>query len=205
MSANEPIFKSVFGGAWDTMPPVLHQHYANRPFSHDVVTVEGVMKVELSLYAKLLSPFLRLAGALVPYTGDNIPTTVHFRSEPDSDVFCFDRIFRFPGKKPYPFRSRMTPIAGNEVVEVMALGLGWRAAYRYDGKKVVLEHRGYVVRLLGHYIRVPIEWFLGSGYAEEEAIDSRRFRMYMDIRHRLFGRVYAYSGEFSIAEVRLDA
>ncbi len=33
----EPIFAEVFGAQWDRLPPALKAHYANRPFSNDVV------------------------------------------------------------------------------------------------------------------------------------------------------------------------
>lgn len=204
MNNNAPIFQSIFGKQWDSLPPVMHKHYANRPYSNDAVTVEGVMKVELSAFARLLSPILQLSGALVPYAGDDIPVTVHFRGEPESSAYCFDRIFHFSDKKPYHFRSRMVPVGGDEVVEFMSIGIGWHARYRYDGQKILIEHRGYKIKLFGKMIRLPLEWFLGIGYAEEEAISDDSFRMYMDIRHKLLGRIYAYSGEFTVKEMVLD-
>ncbi len=194
--ADAPIFASIFGASWSDLPPVLHKHYANRPFSHDVVTVEGMMEVAVSPLARILSPLLRVAGALVPYEGENIPVTVHFRSEPDSRAFCFDREFRFPGKPPYHFRSRMEPIGGNEVIEYMGLGIGWRAAYTYGGGKVSLTHKGYVWRIFGIRIPLPLELLLGKGSAEEKALDDTTFRMKMDIVHPWFGEVYRYGGEF---------
>lgn len=199
-----PTFQPIFGEQWAHLPPVMHKHYANRPYCRDVVTVEGVMKVEVSPFARLLAPILRITGALVPYEGENIPVTVHFRSEPNSNIYVFDRIFHFPGKPPYNFRSRMQPVGGNEIVEFMRIGIGWRASYRWDGSKIVMAHRGYVVRLFGKLQRLPLELLLGSGNAWEEAIDDNHFRMYMDIRHKLWGKVYAYSGEFTVTEMALD-
>lgn len=198
----EPIFAPVFAEQWQQLPPVMQKHYANRSFSRDVVTVEGLMKVEVSAFAKLLSPLLRLAGTLVPYAGENVPVTVHFRSEPNSNIYCFDRIFHFPGKAAYRFTSRMLPVGGHDVVEFMRFGIGWHARYGWDGQKVVMEHQGYALRLFGKLVHLPFEWLLGRGNAWEEAMDDDRFCMYMDIRHRLFGKVYAYSGEFTVTEVR---
>ena len=199
-----PIFQSIFGAQWERLPAVMHKHYANRPCSNDIVTVEGVMKIELSVFARLLSPLLRFTGALVPYAGDAIPTTVHFRSVPDSDVYIFDRIFHFPGRPAYRFRSRMQAVGGNEVIEFMRIGIGWRAHYSWDGNRVRMAHRSYAVRLFGTLIRLPLELLLGSGDAWEEALSDDRFRMAMELRHPLWGRVYAYSGEFTVTEVALD-
>ena len=203
MTSAAPIFQSIFGETWAALPAVMHKHYANRPECNDVVTVEGVMRVEVSLFAKLLTPLFHLAGALVPYQGENIPVTVHFRSERGSAAYCFDRIFHFPGRAPHHFRSRMIPVGGNQVVEFMPIGIGWNASYRYDGRKVLIEHQGYKLSLFGRLIRLPLELLLGKGHAEEEAIDDDRFRMSMNIQHAVFGRIYAYSGEFTVKEVVL--
>jgi uncharacterized protein DUF4166 len=203
MTNAAPIFQSIFGETWPVLPAVMHKHYANRPESSDVVTVEGVMRVEISLFARLLTPLFRLAGALVPHQGENIPVIVHFRSERNSAAYCFDRIFNFPDRSPYHFRSRMIPAGGNEVVEFMPIGIGWNASYRYDGRKVLIEHQGYKLSLFGKLVRIPLELLLGKGYAEEEAISDDSFCMSMKIQHPVFGLIYAYSGEFTVKEVAL--
>lgn len=200
-----PIFQRIFGEAWQAMPPVLHQHYANRPFTRDTVIVEGIMEVRASRWIQIFAPLLKWTSLLVPYQGQQVPTTVIFRSEPDSRAFCFDREFHFPGKAPYHFRSRMVPVGDNEVIEYMSCGIGWRAAYRFADNKVTLTHRGYVWRVWGFNIPMPMHWFFGKGSAWEEATGESSFRMHMDICHPWFGEVYAYAGSFEVKEVRLDA
>jgi Domain of unknown function (DUF4166) len=204
MSELAPIFSSIFGASWSQLPPVFRQHYANRAFSRDEVVVEGVMAVEMSWLARLMVPLLRLSGALVPIAGRDIPVVVTFRSDPESAAFCFDREFRFPGREPYHFRSVMIPVGGNEVIEWMAIGLGWRAAFSLAEGRVRLNHRGYALRLFGKAIPMPLEFLLGRGAAWEWALDDTGFSMEMTIRHRLFGKVYGYSGTFRVKEVRLD-
>jgi hypothetical protein len=204
MAAQEPIFATVFGADWSRLPLVLKTHYANRPFCRDVVVVEGLMRVETSWLMRLLGPILRMAGTLPPHAGENIPVTVTFRSEPDSRLFCLDREFRFPGRPPYRFLSRMEPVAGNEIIEWMRGGLGWRAAYSFASGKVRLDHRGYVLKLAGVVVPLPLEILIGRGEASEEALDDERFNMAMSIGHPLLGQVYGYSGVFTVREVRLD-
>ena len=196
-SEQPPIFQSIFGENWHSLPPVFHKHYANRPYTHDRVTVKGRMNVELSLLAKLLAPLMRLSGALVPQGGVDIPVTVHFRSESDSAAFCFDRIFHFPNRKPFHFRSRMVPSGQNEIIEYMPIGIGWKAAFSQEGNRVIMRHRGYACR----FFPLPITWLIGRGDAWEEAIDDNTFHMRMTIRHWLFGVVYAYSGTFTVKEI----
>jgi Domain of unknown function (DUF4166) len=201
---DKPIFEAVFGDAWPHLPPVFKAHYANRPFSTDTVQVDGLMKVELSGFAKALAPLMRLTRALVPQSGDNIPVTVTFNSEPDGNGFRFDRAFKFPGRKPYNFRSRMVAAGEGDIIEWMPSGIGWHARYGFDGEKVTMHHRGYKVRMLGLELPVPLEWLIGRGYAEERAIDDVQFEMYMDLRHAWFGRIYAYSGTFTVTSMRLS-
>ena len=158
------------------------------------------MKVESSTLGRLMTPFFRLAGTLVPYEGDNIPATVAFVSIEDSDVFQFDRTFRFPGRPPYRFHSRMKPVGGNELVEFMRFGLGWRMAYAWTGEKVVLSHKGYVVKIFGLLLPLPLELLMGRGHAEETPLNDNEFSMTMEIVHPLWGKVYGYSGRFRVVE-----
>ena len=160
------------------------------------------MDVTLSPLAKLMSPLMRLTGLLVPYSGKNIPVTVHFTSSPASNAFHFNRIFHFDGKAPYRFRSRMIPTHDNHIIEWMACGLGWCASYHFEDNKVILRHEGYALRLFNKTIHLPVSWLVGRGYAEETAIDTHSFSMQMELRHSIFGCLYAYSGTFTIKEVQ---
>ena len=200
MKESQPIFRSIFGDTWNSLPSVMHKHYANRPYCDDVVRVEGRMDVEFGWLVKLLSPLLRIVGALVPYQGKDIPVTVHFRSEPDSNAYCLDRTFNFPDKKPYIFYSRMVQIKDDVIVEFMKYGIGWKHRFYYNGEKVILEHRGYVWKIFGATIPVPLGLFLGRGYAEEEALNENSFRMEMNITHPLFGKMYEYRGVFEVED-----
>jgi predicted DCC family thiol-disulfide oxidoreductase YuxK len=105
----EPLFKSVFGEQWDVLPSVMKQHYAVRPFSDDMVSVEGHLDVTVS---PLISLMAKLTGMLLVYSGKNIPVTVLFRSD-KAGAFCFDRTFHFPDKGDVTFRSRMEWLKGN--------------------------------------------------------------------------------------------
>jgi hypothetical protein len=194
----EPTFQSIFGAQWDELPPVMHKHYANRPFTDDVIRAEGLMEVRFNRFIRLLSPILKFTGALVPHEGVDIPTVVRFKSEQSSNAFCLDRCFYIPRKKPYIFFSRLVPQGGDIVVEYMRFGIGWRHRFYYDGQKVILEHRGYVWRLFGCNIPIPLGVLLGHGYAEEQAIDETHFRMRMSITHPWWGLMYEYKGEFEV-------
>lgn len=198
LNSAQPIFQAVFKQQFEQLPQVFKRHYAVRPYSHDVVAVHGSLNVRVSFFVGLLS---RLFGVLVPYSGDNIPVTVRLLGGPHSGGFRFEREFRYPNNKIIRFSSCMERLKDNELVERMRLGFGWRLAYEWSGGKILLLHRGYVWRILGIDIPVPLEFVLGRGYAEEEALSDNEFRMQTYTRHPLFGHTFGYDGRFKVLEV----
>ena len=205
MSRSDPIFQSIFGEQWQHLPPVMHQHYANRPYSRDEVRIDGTMTVELSKWAQHFAFMFKWAG-IVPYSGKDIPVSVIFNSEPHSTGFWFNRLFDYPDRPSYRMRSRMVPIGGDQVIETMRSGIGWRARYHYVEGQVRLSHIGYCITVFGMTCALPLAWLLGICHAYEEAIDHEHFRMFAALRHPILGQIYAYGGTFKITRVsRHDA
>ncbi len=194
----QPIFKSVFGDDWDKLPTVIQKHYANYPYTDDVITVKGTLDITCSGPIKILKPLLLLMGSLPAYNQKNVPVTVSFESSRNSKEFRFNRIFYFHENKPYHFRSRMVQVEGNEVVEIMRFNIGWQMNYLWQDNKVILKHKGYVFKLFRYFIPLPITFLLGEGYAEEIAVDDERFNMIVHITHPLFGKIYQYKGQFRL-------
>lgn len=197
----QPLFAAIFGDTWHGLPPVMHKHYANRAYHNDEAVAEGVMIVKSSILGRLLSPLFRLSGTLVPYEGEGIEATVRFLTRATDNSFTLERTFRFPGRKPYVFKSAMQPQGGAEIVEFTRLGLGWHMRYGWNGRKVTLTHRRYVIRLFGKLIPMPLEWIIGKTYAEETPVDDRTFSMKMEMHHKIFGHVFSYSGIFTMTKV----
>jgi predicted DCC family thiol-disulfide oxidoreductase YuxK len=196
---DRPIFQAIFGSDWQRMPQVMRDHYAVRPWSGDRVVVEGHLDVSVSPMVAFMA---RLTGLLVSRSGKNVPVTVTFASGPASAAFHFDRRFRFPQGDQH-FRSRMEHVGGNEVVEFMKWGFGWRAAYSWNEaeRKVVLAHRGYVWRILGFNLPVPLALLIGKGHAEEIPLSADSFRMWTRTEHPLLGATFGYEGVFRVTEV----
>lgn len=203
----QPTFAEVFAEQWDNLPPVMKLHYANRPFTRDRGMVEGHLTIRMGWLMKVMAPLMGALGMLTPRDGDNVACTVRFLSEPDSKAFVFERHFAFPGR-PYIFRSRLVPQGAHDVTEYMPCGIGWRCGYSFRDGKVMLEHKGYVWRMLG--VDIPLlglgELFMGRGAAFEEATGGDRFRMQMGTYGSLFGTAmdYGYEGEFTVTEVTLE-
>ena len=193
---DQPLFTVIFGDDWSALPSVFHKHYATKPYTHDTITVKGHLDVYVSKFVSVLA---RLTGALVPYSGERVPVTVTFSAQ-GKNAFHFIRTFHYPDKGDVQFTSRMEPAGGNEMIEFMKFGIGWRNAYRWDGEKIVLQHRGYVWRIFGATIPIPLHWVLGRGHAEETAIDATRFAMWTHCHHPLFGKSFGYAGQFEVVE-----
>lgn len=193
---SDPVFKSIFGAAWDGMPRVFRRHYANRPYSDDIATVEGVMDISCAGPVKWLAPLFALARTIPPYEEKGVKVTVHFRSHPRTGFFYFERIFHFKGRKPYRFRSTMIPVGGNEIVEATGPGAGWRCAFGSAGDRIIMRHKGFAAHVMGRTFPVPLAWLLGEGHAEEIAVDDDTFDMFMHLTHPRFGKIYEYKGRF---------
>lgn len=196
-----PIFASIFGASWRDLPAVMKSHYRIRENSDDTVVVDGKLDVKVGWITGLLA---RLSGVLVAHSGNDVPVTVTFRSghgPKDGRAFYFDRAFAYPKHGIKHFRSRMLPIGGNELIEIMRFGIAWKLAYRWDGQKVILEHRGYVLRVGQRMIPLPLEWIIGRGYAEEHPESNDSFSMFTYALHPWFGKTFAYSGHFKVSQI----
>lgn len=195
----EPIFKSIFGKCWDELPPVMKKHYANRPYTKDSQAVKGVLDVICKPPLTFFAPLMKFLGQIPARTASRVPVVVHFESDPDSNSFAFNRVFYF-STGPYRFQSRMIPIKGDEVAEVMRFGFSWKLRYAWDGEKVVLTHRGYALKISNYFIPLPFTLLLGAGYAEERAVDENTFDMAVHISHPWWGKIYEYKGRFEVTQ-----
>ena len=63
---NEPIFKPIFGDAWNDLPPVIHKHYANHPYCEQSTIVEGKLDVMCAGPVQWLAPLFWLTRGIPP-------------------------------------------------------------------------------------------------------------------------------------------
>ena len=201
-----PIFADVFGDQWEHLPEALKRHYANRPFSRDVVGHEGKLTIAMSPLMRRFRWLLRLSGLLVPFEGVDVPVTVYTRSDPTSKTYIFERHFFPPGGPEYVFRSQLVCVKPHVVIEYFRFGGGWRATYQWDGDKVVIRHDGFNWRLFGLNMPLPgfLDFFFGRGGAWEQAVSDDAYRMETGLRHILHrGKLMGYAGTFHITGVTL--
>ena len=198
-----PVFQQALGQGWHQLGDVIRRHYTMAPFSNAHVCVRGTMdEVHHARWARVLMPFGRLFGALVPYTGTRVPIEVHYRCRPGDALLYWDRVFSFEGRAPFHFRSHMAhaPAGGGEVIEYVRFGLGMRLAVSAEEGALVFRDLGYVWRLGRLHLPLPLGLLMGTAYVEErpDPDDANRFTMKMVLRHRWFGDVFRYSGRFRL-------
>ena len=138
--------------------------------------------------------------SIPPFSEKNVPVTVNFRSDKDTQKFHFQRIFHFKDRKPYSFRSYMIQTKDNEVMEISGPGMGWCAFYGWENGKVVMRHSGYALKISGLYIPLPLHLLIGKGYAEEIPVDDNTFDMCMHLTHPRWGKIYEYKGRFKVTK-----
>jgi len=192
-----PLFKQVFGKDWNDLPEVMRKHYAAEVFKDDIQTIQGSLDIFIKPWLKGLA---KLTGQLVSQSGENVPVTVSFSCKGHANSFFFDRQFFFPDGEVQHFESRMVWQGGNVLIEFMRFGLGWKLAYSWEDERVILRHRGYVWRVLGFNLPIPLSVILGKGYAEEIPLDENSFEMKTYTEHFLFGKTFGYSGRFEITD-----
>lgn len=195
----QPIFKAIFDQCWDKLPIVLKKHYNNLANTNDQVVMTGQLDVMCKPPLLWLSPLLKLIGQMPARNEKNVAVSVCFQSHENTSAFHVNRTFHFKQGRPYVFRSKLLHVKENQVVELMRFGLGCKMRYLWDGEKIVLMHDGYVLRLFGYLLPLPLTFIFGEVYAEERAVDEHHFDMLMCIRHTLIGKIYEYKGRFEVS------
>ena len=198
----EPLIRSVLGEDWDRLAAPLKAHF-NVGFSvgcKPSIRVEGRMdEVAHHSIGRLLFPLLGLFGVLVPYQGRDVPFSVLYTV--DGDYLYWHREFRFPGKRPYLFRSRMCFEAPGFGIEYVRFGIGIRMHIYFDAegeeKALVFEDAGYLLKLGRWRLPLPVGWLLGHARVAEW-VEEGVLHMKMTLEHPCLGRLFTYRGTFRI-------
>lgn len=199
IAVQKPVIARALGTDWDRLAPVVRRHYDLMPGQDTRCTCEGVM-LEVH-HATILKPFLwigRLIGALIPYRGTNVPTTVRNWTTQTRDAMFWYRTFRFPEKPPIVFRSRMEHVGHDEIVEFVRFGIGIRMRLSVVNGELRFDDRGYVLKLGSLLLPLPLRWLLGTAVITERAVNDTTLSLDFDIHHPLVGRTFAYRGTFTL-------
>ncbi len=197
-----PIFQHVLGADWDKLGTIIKRHYFLRPFSGDYICVKGTMHtVHHRVIAKLLIPFARVFGALVPFRGKDVPIEVHYSAPLDKPSLHWDRVFHFAGRAPYHFRSYMIETGPHQVIEFVRFGIGMKLRVTAEDGALVFRDEGYIWRIAGIDVPLPMGLLMGTAYVEERPVNEDQFSMCMTLTHPLFGQLFRYDGTFELGEI----
>jgi len=197
------LFEQALGKDWQNVAPVVQKHYGLRPYSKDEIELEGIMSVYYSLAAFVLLAPARLFAGPVLLREDNIPVHVKNNAQPQSKAMHWHRSFKTASQtKPLLFHSCMEYAGGNEVIEYIGSNprfcMGIKMAIRQEQGAIIYESTGYLLKLGTLRLPLPGHMFLGRAWIEEKASDDQEIAMKFFIKHPLWGRIYSYSGTFSI-------
>ena len=188
--------RRALGPEWSKLGAAVRRHYDLPSHSETRLEVEGTMAVAFSPVGKLLISVGRLFDALVPYRGRGVPVSVRNWSSTDSDAMFWHRTFRYPGRKPVIFRSRMEYTGEKQIVEYVKYGLGIRMRLSAEGESLRFDSLGYQWDLGSLTLRIPDWALLGraviTGDADFRGFIPGRFRdrsSPVGAHLRVFGRV----------------
>jgi len=188
--------RQALGTEWPKLGTAIRRHYDLPPNTNTQLEVEGTMDVVLSPIGKAFIIVGRLLDALVPFKGSNIPVTVRNWSTPESTAMFWHRTFRYPGKGPVIFQSRMEHAGNSDIVEYVKFGLGMRMKLSAEGETLRYDSLGYQ----WGFLRIPDWLLLGTAVIRETPISDQAFQVNFEINHPLWGRTFGYSGRFAFSE-----
>lgn len=196
----QPVIQQALGREWDKLHPLVRQHYDIRPGSSSELIIKGIMdEVYHSKIAKLFLLPGRLFGALVPYKGTQVPTTVINRTKHGNHkaMFWF-RTLKFPNKPEVIFESRMEYDKDDSIIEYVKLGLGIKMKMSVNNGVLVFTSRSYTWNIGPLKLNIPTWLILGHATIIEKALSDDVFFINFEMTHPWFGKTFSYSGEFHI-------
>jgi hypothetical protein len=188
--------RQAMGEEWPLLGEVIRRHYNLPPHSDSRFEVKGIMEVSVSPVGRLFVTISRLFDALVPFPGRDIPVRVRNWSQADSQAMFWHRTFRYPGKKPVVFRSRMEYAGGRDIVEYVKFGLGIRMRLSAEGKTLRYDSRGYQWNLGWFKLPIPDWLLLGKAVIREIPESNEAFRVEFTVVHPIWGETFGYAGRF---------
>jgi hypothetical protein len=197
------VVEKALGEQWHELSNIIKRHYDLKPGNETEIHLRGTMhEVYHSRIGKLFLLPGRIFGALVPYKGNNVPTTVkNWTTRDGHQAMYWHRQLYFPGKTPVTFKSRMEHHCDSEIIEYVNHGLGIRLdTFTQDGA-LHFRSLGYVWKIGPLTLHIPNWIILGDAEIVEKAISEEELYLDFNMIHPWFGKTFAYSGRFVIDEI----
>jgi len=195
------MFKTILMDKWVELDAAVQLHYGLE--DGDEITMKGVLAVKHGRFIKVLMPFIRLTGALVPVEGDNFIVTVSNKRV--GNTFYWHRLFE-KDNKTYVFKSKMQQV-DDYIIEFVGLGIGIKLQLDVSKGALVYIDKGYVLKVGKVIIPLPIGLLMGKS-SITEFVDDRTghdLEMCFVVNHPWFGFGFSYMGYFMLDKPSVTA
>ena len=195
------LFKSQVGERWQNLSPHIQKRFYANPSPDKPICYKGEMtRIECSLIGKLFANLIRFSGALLPYTGTHIPVDILVFSKPRLPDIFKQRVYYFPGKKPFIFKSNMRLDQHGNVLEFVGFGLGMKILVTEQEGNLHFRDNGYFWKLGPFIIPLPGVFTPGKTYLVHSDMGEKAFKITIDIVDPVFGQMYYQEGIFHHVE-----
>ena len=193
------LFKKVLGNEWLRLHPNNQRRFDKNPTPGTPLRYTGIVdELKSSFIGKLLG-FMTLPiikGALIPYDDGDFPVDIEVYCKDGSDAIFKERLYQLNMRKPIKFTSYMRESEQGEVLEYVGLGLAMKLVLSVRDGNLHFRSDGYFWDLFGWRIPIPDLFTPGTADILHVNEGTDRFRIRMEIKHRLFGRTFFQTGKF---------
>ncbi|MDH3475649.1 MAG: DUF4166 domain-containing protein [Rhodospirillales bacterium] len=204
----DPTYRRLLGDeAWNRLSTEIRLRFGLKPndfksSGRERIRYRGVMEeVRCSRAGWLLAQACRLIGTPLAFNrGRDVPVEVWVYKEAGGEGVAWERLYRFPGRRPVTVVSAKRPDRRDGLVECVGGGFGMvLRVFEADGSLNFLSLRYFWQ--LAHW-RLPIPALLTPGTTHVVHGDEAdgRFRFTMTVRHPWLGETYYQTGLFRAVE-----
>lgn len=195
------LFKSQVGDAWKNLSPHIQARFNANPSPDKPIRYKGVMtRVEASAIGILFANLIRFSGALLPFTGKDVPTDILVFSKHGMPDIFKQRVYFFADRKPFAFNSSMRLAENGDVLEFVGYGLGMKLLVREKEGNLHFSDNGYFFSLGKWRLPLPGIFAPGKTRLVHSDMGATTFKIVIEITHFLFGKMYYQEGIFHHVE-----
>ena len=195
------LFKSQVGERWRNLSPHIQKRFDANPSPEKPIRYHGTMiRVEASFLGIVLANLIRFSGALLPHVGKDIMTDILVFSKPGIPDIFKQRVYFFPGKKPFTFNSNMRRSENGDVLEFVGFGLGMKLLVTEKDGNLHFSDDGYFFSIGKWRIPLPSPLNPGKTILVHSDMGEKTFKIVIDICHPVFGKMYYQEGIFHHVE-----
>lgn len=194
------LFKKIMGDKWSRLHPDIQKRFEKNPEPGHPLKYKGRLE-ELScsfwgrIFGYMTWPFIR--GALIPCTAYDFPVDIQVYSRTGCPYIFKERLYGIPGRNPVSFTSYMKESPKGEVLEYVGAGLGMKLLVFEKDSNLHFKSDGYFWDMGLFRIPIPAVFTPGDTYLTHLNEGADRFRIRIDIRHKIFGPMFVQAGVFT--------